>query len=167
MHITFIQTGGTIDKDYTRRIEGYNFEIGKPVFIRILKNVNPDFEYDVIRLLSKDSLDLTEEDREKILEECKRVKSKKIIITHGTDTIIKTAKIIGRDIEDKLIILTGALRPGKMKESDAEFNLGLAVGAANVLEKGVYVAVNGGVHHWKDVHRDRKTGKFMSNLREK
>ncbi|MDO9575611.1 MAG: asparaginase domain-containing protein, partial [bacterium] len=92
MKITFIQTGGTIDKDYPKLAKGYGFEIGEPAVKRILEKVNPNFGFEIISILKKDSLDITDEDREKIYEVCVKADSDKIIITHGTDTMIETAK---------------------------------------------------------------------------
>jgi len=118
MKITFIQTGGTIDKDYPKGIEGYAFEISEPAVKRILKNLNPTFEYEVLSICKKDSMDITEEDREIIYRACKEQENDKIIITHGTDTIIETAIKLS-DINDKVIILTGSMKPEKFSDSDA------------------------------------------------
>jgi L-asparaginase len=159
MKIVFIQTGGTIDKDYPRTVRGYAFEITEPAVKRILERVNPNFEYEIITVTRKDSLDLTEEDREKIYEVCKKVDCKRIIITHGTDTMIETAKKLST-IKGKVIILTGAFKPERFKDSDADFNVGVAVGAVNVLEEGVYIAMNGRVYRWDEVRRN-ESGMFV------
>ncbi|MDP3800475.1 MAG: asparaginase domain-containing protein, partial [bacterium] len=87
MKIIFIQTGGTIDKEYPRTTKGYAFEIGEPAIERILDKINPIFEFEIVSLLKKDSLDITDEDRQKILQACKDVNGDRIIITHGTDTM--------------------------------------------------------------------------------
>ena len=160
MKIVFIQTGGTIDKDYPKLTKGYAFEIGEPAVKRILEKVNPNFEFEIISVLKKDSLDITEEDREKIYQACQKTNSDKIIITHGTDTMIETAKKLS-GIKDKIIILTGAMRPEKFKDSDADFNLGTAIGALNVLEKGVYIAMNGRIYSWDKVKRNLENGQFI------
>jgi L-asparaginase len=159
MKITYIQTGGTIDKDYPRLIKGYAFEIGEPAIKRIMERVNPNFEYEVISALKKDSLDITEKDRGQIYKLCKKAGSK-IIVTHGTDTMIETAEKLS-DLEGKTIILTGAMRPEKFSDSDASFNIGVAVGALNVLESGVYIAMNGRVYPWDKCKRNIKTGQFV------
>lgn len=160
MKMIFIQTGGTIDKDYPRPTEGYAFEIGEPAVRRILERANPNFEYEVVCLLTKDSLDITDQDRERLYETCRATDADKIVITHGTDTMLETAERLS-SIEDKVIVLTGAVRPEKFSDSDAPFNLGTAVGAIGVLEDGVYIAMNGGVYPWGRVRRNPETGQFV------
>ncbi|MBI5402221.1 MAG: asparaginase [Ignavibacteriae bacterium] len=162
MKILFIQTGGTIDKDYPRQTKGYAFEISEPAVRQILERANPSFEYDIIPLLRKDSLDLTVKDKKKIFEECEKVDTDKIIITHGTDTIIDTAAFLS-ELKNKTIILTGAFKPEKFTNTDADFNVGSAVGAVNVLGYGVYIAMNGNIFRYDEVRRDKVTGKFISN----
>ncbi len=160
MKILFIQTGGTIDKDYPLLTRGYPFEITEPAVQRILENINPSFDFEILPLLQKDSLDLTDDDREKILDACINTDVKKIIITHGTDTIIETAQKLS-GIKDKVIILTGALRPERFSNSDASFNIGVAIGAINVLEDGIYIAMNGKIFDYRKVMRDNETGRFV------
>lgn len=160
MKILFIQTGGTIDKDYPLLTRGYPFEITEPAVQRILEKINPSFDFEILPLLQKDSLDLTDEDREKILEACLNTDINKIIITHGTDTIIETAKKLS-GIKDKVIILTGSMRPERFSNSDAGFNIGVAVGAINVLNSGVYIAMNGKIFDYQKVERDYDTGMFI------
>lgn len=160
MKILFIQTGGTIDKDYPKQIQGYAFEISEPAVKRILEKVNPEFEYEIISLIRKDSTDLTVKDKKKIFEECEKNESDKIIITHGTDTMIETAKFLS-EINNKTIILTGSFKPEKFTNSDADFNVGVAVGAVNVLNYGVYIAMNGRIYMYNQVIREEKTGKFI------
>jgi L-asparaginase len=160
MRIVFIQTGGTIDKDYPREEMGYAFEIGEPAAGRIVQRVHPNFDYKVISVLKKDSLDITDHDREIIHEACLEAESEKILITHGTDTMIETARKLST-IKNKMIILTGAMKPEKFSDSDAAFNVGTAIGALNVLDKGVYIAMNGRVYPWNKVERNRETGHFV------
>jgi L-asparaginase len=162
MKIVFIQTGGTIDKDYPRMQKGYAFEIGEPAVKRILERAHPSFDFEVISLLKKDSLDMTEKDRDKILEACQRTDADKIVVTHGTDTMIETAKKLSK-IRNKAIVLTGAMKPEKFLDSDASFNVGAAVGALNVLGSGVYIAMNGRVLSWDKVSRDGRTGRFVES----
>ena len=159
MRVVFIQAGGTIDKDYPRRIGGYAFEVGEPAVNRILGRVNPDFEYEVLPVVRKDSLDMTEEDRLRIYETCQGVDSDRIVVTHGTDTMIETAEKLS-GIKGKVIVLTGAMRPEKFKDSDADFNVGTAIAAVSLLEEVVYIAMNGRVHPWNKVKRNMKTGQF-------
>lgn len=160
MKILFIQTGGTIDKDYPRLQRGYAFEIAEPAVQRILEKANLAFEYEIQPLLKKDSMDIDDTDRQKIYETCERSSFDKIIITHGTDAMIETAKILA-SIQHKTIILTGALRPQRFSNTDADFNLGLAIGAINVLTEGVYIAMNGQIFPHDRVQRDEKTGQFV------
>jgi len=160
MKILFIQTGGTIDKDYPRTTNGYSFEITSPSVKRILENIHASFEYEILPLLQKDSLDITEEDRKIIYNTCKESNYKKIIITHGTDTMIETAKVLS-SIRKKIIVLTGAKLPERFTNSDARFNIGVAVGVLNTLEEGVFIAMNGKVFQYDKVKLDKTTGKFI------
>jgi len=162
MKIVFIQTGGTIDKDYPQTQRGYAFEIGEPAVERILQKVHPNFDYKMIPLLKKDSQDITEQDRQRIREICESTAADKIVITHGTDTMLETAKKLS-EIKNKAIILTGAMRPERFTDSDASFNVGTAIGAINIISKGVYVAMNGRVYPWNNVKRDGRTGQFVEN----
>ena len=161
MRISFIQTGGTIDKDYPKRTGGYAFEISEPSASRILKRINPGFSYEIITAFRKDSLEITNEDRQELKTICERTSNDKIIITHGTDTMIETAKYL-EGIKGKTIILTGAFLPEKFKDSDAEFNLGVAIGAINFLANGVFVAMNGCVNTASNVYRDGDSGGFLN-----
>lgn len=160
MKITFIQTGGTIDKDYPRKTKGYAFEIADPAVSRILQRANPNFEFEVITVLRKDSLEITDAEREEIFQACKKAGGDKIIVTHGTDTMIETAKKLTA-IKNKAIVLTGALLPERFSNSDAHFNVGAAIGAINVLSNGVYVAMNGRIYAWDQCERDMSTGWFI------
>jgi L-asparaginase len=160
MKIAFIQTGGTIDKDYPNATGGYAFEIGEPAVKRILKRANPNFDFEIVSILRKDSLDITEEDRMKIRDACEKIASDKIVVTHGTDTMIETAEKLS-SIKGKVIVLTGAMKPEKFVDSDASFNLGTAVGAVNVLQQGVYIAMNGRIYAGNRVKRNSRTGQFV------
>jgi len=164
MKIVFVQTGGTIDKDYPRTKKGYAFEIAEPAVERILEKVSPNFDFEIIPILKKDSADITEGDGKKICEACQKADSDKIVITHGTDTIIETARRLG-DIKNKVVVLTGAMRPEKFSNSDASFNVGTAIGAINILKNGVYIAMNGRIYPWRDVKRNPKTGQFAERSR--
>jgi len=160
MKVLFIQTGGTIDKDYPKTTKGYAFEISEPAVKRILVKVNPSFDYEILSVLKKDSMDINDEDRDKIYKVCKESKIDKIVITHGTDTMIETAQKLS-SIKDKTIIITGAMRPEQFSNSDASFNIGMAVGALNILKSGIYIAMHGRVYSWDKVKRDMKTGQFI------
>jgi len=155
--LLFIQTGGTIDKDYPKVTNGWAFEIADPAIDRILAKHDLPFEYEVVSLLKKDSQEILNEDRQNISEYISQANFQKIIITHGTDTMIETGQFLST-IQDKLIILTGAMRPERFANSDADFNLGMAVGAMSILEKGVFLAMSGRVMPIASVKRDLKTG---------
>ena len=142
MNILIIQTGGTIDKDYPKTTKGYAFEITTPAAERILKRINPHFGYEILPLLQKDSLDITLGDRQKLREICTETGHDQIIITHGTDTIEETAHYL-TGISGKTIVLTGAFLPERFKDSDADFNLGMAACAVSSLTEGVYIVLNG------------------------
>ncbi|MCX6165410.1 MAG: asparaginase domain-containing protein [Ignavibacteriae bacterium] len=160
MKILFVQTGGTIDKDYPKQTKGYAFEITEPAVKQILEKINPSFEYEVISLIRKDSMDLTVKDKKKIYETCTKADTDKIIITHGTDTMIETAKFLS-EVSKKTIVITGAFKPEKFSNTDADFNVGAAVGALNVLGNGVYIAMNGRIYEYDKVKREKTTGKFI------
>ena len=161
MKIVFVQTGGTIDKDSENK-ERICLRNRGACRKKILQKVNPNFDFEIIPLLKKDSLDITEEDRKKIHEARQKADSDKIVVTHGTDTIIETAKKLS-DIKNKVIVLTGAMRPEKLSYSDASFNVGTAIGAINILKNGVYIAMNGRVYPSHNVKRNPKTGQFTEN----
>lgn len=160
MNIKFICTGGTIDKDYASKAGTYNFEMADPAVERILRSYNLNFSYSIDSILKKDSLDLTDEDRELIYHACNNSKCKKIIITHGTDTMVKTANRLS-SIEDKVILLFGAAKPEKFYDSDARFNLGIAIGAVNVLNNGIYIVMNGRVYDWDKCEKRKEDGVFV------
>jgi len=160
MKITFIQAGGTIDKEYAEKAGVYNFEINEPASKRVLKRARPNFEYDIVSVLKKDSLDMDDSDRQKVYDACVKTESDKIVITHGTDTMVNTAEKLG-DIKDKTIVIVGASQPEKFMDSDAQFNIGVAVGAINVLEKGIYIAMSGRIYKPDEVQKQKDTGQFV------
>jgi L-asparaginase len=125
-----------------------------------LKKYKLNFKYEIRTVIQKDSLDLTDADRESILNACRDTSSDKIIITHGTDTMLETAKKVS-EINDKTIVITGAIKPERFKESDAEFNLGCAIGAISELKPGVFIIMNGKVYLWEKCTRDEATGEFI------
>ncbi|MEL6987744.1 MAG: asparaginase domain-containing protein [Bacteroidota bacterium] len=143
MKITFIATGGTIDKDYPKQIKGYAFEFGEPAVQRILKGWKPNFEFEVLCPFQKDSLEITEKDREALMHCIKNCNADRFIITHGTDTMIETGKFLSEHISTKKIIITGAMRPERFSNSDAKVNVGGAVAALQVVEDGVYIFMSG------------------------
>ena len=159
MKLLFIQVGGTIDKDYPKKNLGYAFEIDEPAAARVLANAEQGFDFEVVSLLKKDSLDMTEEDRQTLKTYCEETEYQKIIITHGSDTMPETARYIG-EIAGKAIVLTGAYRPERFSNSDAAFNIGVAIGAVNLIEQGTFVAMNGKVMHPERIGKNPETGHF-------
>ena len=148
MKIKVFTAGGTIDKMYSEVKGTLNFSFGKQAIKELgEEKVKLNFDYDVERLLAKDSLEMTDEDRELIKKACEGAIADKILITHGTDTMIETAQLLST-IPNKAIVLTGASQPYRFRESDAEFNIGVAIGALNILKNGVYIAMNGRVYEW-------------------
>jgi len=159
VNILFIQTGGSIDKDYPKVTKGYAFEITKPAVARIANRAYAGFSYDIIELLKKDSQDITDSDRRLIYKTCEDAQQSKIIITHGTDTMIETAKVLSA-ITNKTIVLTGSIVPEKFRGSDADFNVGSAVGALSVLPNGTYIAMHGRVVPYSKAVRELSSGQF-------
>ena len=160
LKITFIQTGGTIDKDYPKTRNGWAFEIGDSAIQRILEKINPTFTYEIITAFKKDSLEINSSDRNHLLALIQKQPSTIFIITHGTDTLIKTGKFLEKNLNEQLVILTGALRPERFTNSDAALNIGIAIGAANTLSKGIYIAMNGIIQTANSAKRDKKTDCF-------
>ena len=140
--ILFIQTGGTIDKDYPREEQGWAFEITDPAVERILKKLQPGFDYKLVSLSKKDSLEITEEDRAELRAFIKDAAAERIVITHGTDTLLKTAESL-KGLEGKTIAIVGARLPEKFSDSDAATQVGIAIGVAQIGNPGVYSVVKG------------------------
>jgi L-asparaginase len=142
MDVSIIAVGGTIDKVYFDARSSY--EVGPPNIARILGELNLTISYSVNSLMRKDSLDLTDDDRQLIYETVRDDPSPRILITHGTDTMVLTARRL-TSIPNKTIVLTGAIEPALFKTSDAVFNIGCAIAAVQILPAGVYIAMNGAV----------------------
>lgn len=160
MKILFIQTGGTIDKDYPRSSGGYAFEFGEPASQRILERLKPSFDYEIITACQKDSLEITPEDRQALLQLIRLKAETKIIITHGTDTLIESARFLADEFPQKCIVLTGAMRPERFSNSDASLNVGMAIACVQLQEAGTYVCMQGTVKAANKIKRDPKTGVF-------
>ncbi len=155
--ISIIAVGGTIDKVYFDAKSEY--EVGPPNIARVLSELNLSISYSINSLMRKDSLDLTEEDRILIAKTVADDPCDKILITHGTDTMVETARALGH-IPLKTIVLTGALEPALFKTSDAVFNIGCALGAVQSLSPGVYIAMNGKVIAADKVCKNLKKNRF-------
>ncbi|NQX12458.1 asparaginase [Microbacteriaceae bacterium VKM Ac-2855] len=156
MQILVLATGGTIDKEYS--IAG-DLEIGEPQSPRILADVITPLEFVHESVLRKDSLDLDDADRAAIRAHVEATAHERIVVTHGTDTMTATAETL-RGIPGRVIVLTGAMQPARMRDSDAAFNLGLAIGAVQLLPEGVYIAMSGQVFPAGAVAKDREAGVF-------
>ncbi len=140
MRIKIFTTGGTIDKTYFDQKSLY--QVGEPQASGVLERANVVVDYEVVSIMQKDSLDLDDTDRASIRQAVESDRSERIIITHGTDTMIETAAFL-RNISDKTIVLTGSMYPAQYRDSDAVFNLGCALIGAQLLRPGVYIAMNG------------------------
>jgi L-asparaginase len=160
MKIIFIQTGGTIDKDYPKTTKGYAFEFGEPATQRILEKLHPSFEFEIITAFQKDSLEIDDNDRKSLLQLIRNQHSKRFIITHGTDTMIETAQYLAQHLKDKIIVLTGAMRPERFTNSDAAANVGIAIGAVQTLGSGVYITMHGIVKSASEIQRNMENGQF-------
>lgn len=152
-----VTTGGTIDKIYFD--EKSEFQIGAPAIGEILGQLGVAFEFRVIPLLRKDSLHLTDADRALIRECVAGLPQRHVLVTHGTDTMVDTARVL-LDVPGKVIVLTGALNPARFQGTDAVFNIGCAVGALQCLPDGVYVAMNGRIWDPARVRKNRAANRF-------
>ena len=152
MNITFYTAGGTIDKIYFDAKSTY--EVGEPILEEILHEGNVSFTYESKVIMQKDSLELTDEDRDTIFAAIHREKNDKIILTHGTDTMVKTARRL-QEIADKVVVLTGSMAPARFRSSDAPFNIAFAIAAVQTLPNGVYIAMNGRIFHPENVRKNK------------
>jgi len=158
--IEVFTTGGTIDKVYFDALS--EFHVGPTTLTDILAENNVYAPHRVTQLMRKDSLELTDDDRGTIYKAVTESSSSHILITHGTDTMVATAQRLS-NIPDKIIVLTGALQPARIKNSDAAFNVGFAFAAVQTLPTGVYVAMNGQIFDPAKTHKDREAGRFVQN----
>ena len=157
--IKILAVGGTIDKVYFDAKS--NYEVGTPNIDRVLSDLPLSIDYSVTSLMKKDSLEMTDEDRALILKTVQDTDESYIIITHGTDTMVNTAKSIS-SVKDKTIVLTGALEPALFKTSDAMFNIGCAVAAVQSLKSGVYIIMNGQIFDHDNVVKDVENARFIT-----
>jgi L-asparaginase len=157
MKIHFFTTGGTLDKIYFDANSQY--EVGEPIIEQVLKKMNPAFEFEVTRLLQKDSLEITDTDRAMIRRQIAKIDTDHIIVTHGTDTIVATAKQL-ENMGNKRIVLTGAMKPAAFADTDAIFNIGSAIGALNAVPAGAYIMMNGRLYKPGEVYKNYDTQRF-------
>ena len=156
-HLTIVATGGTIDKIYFDDKSAY--QIGAPQIGEILKQLGVAFEFEVIALMRKDSLHMDDADRDLIRRTIAAQPHRHVLVTHGTDTMVETARAL-TGIAGKTIVLTGALNPARFQGSDAVFNIGCAVGAIQALPDGAYIAMNGRVWDPQRVRKNRDANRF-------
>jgi L-asparaginase len=156
--IRIIVTGGTFDKAYDE-ISG-RLSFGTTHLPEMLRLGRSRVETTIETLMMIDSLDMTEADRARIAQSCVRCPETRIVITHGTDTMVETARVVVQAVSGKTIVLTGAMVPYAFGSSDGLFNLGSALSFAEVLPPGVYIAMNGQHFQWDRVRKNRETGVF-------
>jgi len=157
MYIKILSTGGTIDKVYFDAMSTY--QVGPPNISAVFDELKLGFSYTIESLMKKDSLEITEDDRMLIYRAAKEDPAGNILITHGTDTMVETAKALA-DIQGKTIVLTGALKPALFKTTDAVFNIGCAIAAVQTLAPGVYIVMNGCVFTHDHVRKNVEQGVF-------
>ena len=158
MTIRIFITGGTFDKEYNELNGQLYF---KDTHLHDLLEMGRCRLHTEIRtLMMIDSLEMSDEDRELIAHQCEQCEENMIVITHGTDTMHETAKVIAEKVKDKAIVLTGAMIPIKFGSSDGLFNLGSALAFVQTLKPGVYVAMNGRCFNWNNVRKNKETGVF-------
>jgi L-asparaginase len=160
MAIRIFITGGTFDKEYNELNGSLYFK--DTHLPEMLKLGRSKVEVDIRTLMMIDSLEMTNDDRQLIIHQCKNTEEEKIIITHGTDTMTDTAELLAQEITNKTIVLTGAMIPYKFGSSDGLFNLGSAIAFVQTLPIGVYVAMNGQYFKAGTARKNKKTGAFES-----
>ncbi|MBE0493900.1 MAG: asparaginase [Thiomicrospira sp.] len=158
-NIALLACGGTIDKDYN--VLNGELEFTQTYLTELLKQARHQLDLRFETLMLKDSLDMTQNDRQQVLEACLNAPEQQIVITHGTDTLTQTAEFLADQIgAQKTIVLTGAMRPFRLAESDASFNLGAALMAVQTTRPGVYIVMNGRLFEAHQVQKNRQLGVF-------
>jgi L-asparaginase len=158
MAIRIFVTGGTFDKEYN--------ELNGQLFFKdthlneMLKLGRSKAPVDIRTLMMIDSIDLSDADRELIAQNCLKADEDRIIVTHGTDTMVETAEVIAKTVKDKTIVLTGAMIPYKFGSSDGLFNLGAAIAFVQTMPAGVYISMNGRIFNWDNCRKNKKIGEF-------
>jgi L-asparaginase len=160
MPIRILVTGGTIDKEYNRLNGELTFtETHLP---KMLEQVHCTLEVRIESVLLVDSLFMRDEDRLNVLERCRAAPEERVVVTHGTDTMVETATVLGRNLRGKTVVLVGAMIPFAFGNSDALFNLGCALTAVQLLAEGVYLTMNGRIFRWDNVRKNKSVGLFES-----
>jgi L-asparaginase len=155
--IALVTMGGTIDKDYFDALSEY--QVVDTLIPSLIQRIGCDIEIDAHEVCRKDSLEVTSEDRDRLRQLITGLDATKVLVTHGTDTMVDTARSL-EGIGGKVIVLTGAMRPARFSDTDALFNVGLAIGALRSLDEGVYVAMSGKVFEPKQVVKNRAKQRF-------
>ena len=156
--ILVVTTGGTIDKVYFDAKS--NYEVGESVVGDLLRQAHVAVPFELLGLLRKDSLDITDEDRSMIRERIAARPERRVIVTHGTDTMTETARALA-GLGERTIVLTGALAPARFAQTDAFFNVGMAVAAVQALPPGVFIVMNGQIFPGDGVRKDREHNRFV------
>ncbi|MCK4901185.1 MAG: asparaginase [Anaerolineales bacterium] len=157
MKVKIFTTGGSIDKGYST--EESDFIVGEPTIEQILIEANVTLDYEIVSLIKKDSLEISDDDRRAIYEMVKTDPNRYIVITHGTDTMIQTAQALSQ-IPNKVIVLAGAMQPSAFKVSDAAFNVGGAILAVQTLPEGVYIVMNGRIFNPQESIKNLELDRF-------
>lgn len=160
MTLRIIATGGTFDKRYDE-IAG-KLDFGPSHLPEVIRRSRITIDVALEQLALLDSLDMQDDDRQRILSACLRAEECSIVVIHGTDTMCETAAILGAAAVEKTIVFTGSMIPYEVSNSDALFNFGFACASAQILPPGVYVAMNGQVFSWDKVEKDRTAGVFRA-----
>jgi L-asparaginase len=158
MSVRFFVTGGTFDKEYNE-LNGELFfqQTHLPEMLALGRSRVPA---EITTLLMIDSLQMTDDHRQLIAQACREAPEDRIVVTHGTDTMVETARVLAAQVPGKTIVLTGAMIPWKFGSSDGLFNLGSALAFAQVLAPGVYVSMNGRWFPWDNVRKNKQKGEF-------
>lgn len=156
--IRILIAGGTIDKEYDPLTGELIF--AKSHLSNILNQVRCKARSILEEVMLKDSLQMRREDREEILKKCVDCIENRIIVTHGTDTMVETGRVLGTHVKGKTIVLVGAMIPYAFGASDALFNLGCAFAAVQALRQGVYITMNGKIFRWDNVIKNKESGEF-------
>ena len=158
--LLIVTTGGTIDKIYFD--DKSDYQIGDPQIGMILRELGVIFRFTVIPILRKDSLHITDADRELVRATIAAQSARHVLVTHGTDSMVQTGAVL-KSIGDKTIVMTGALSPARFRGSDAEFNIGCAIGAVQSLPPGVYIAMNGRIWDPAKVRKNVDANRFEAS----
>jgi L-asparaginase len=158
MAIRILVTGGTFDKEYNEMTGALFFK--ETHLPQILAQGRCRLEVRIETVMMMDSLEMTDQDRQRILEACRQAPENQMVITHGTDTMVETAQALAAGLRGKTVVLTGAMVPYAFGSSDGLFNLGSALSFAQSLPEGIYIAMNGTYFPWDNVQKNRELGVF-------